>query len=131
MPPQKKLPILFHMGDKKLDYSSPCRLKRVLEDIPELRVIAAHMGGYSRWNEAFSLPASDNLYFDISSSLGIIPQNMFFSFLERFGYEHFFFGSDFPMWNPYDILSILLQYQLDEMTFRGIAYDNFVKFMKI
>lgn len=68
------------MGDKKLDYSSPCRLKRVLEDIPELRVIAAHMGGYSRWNEAFSLPASDNLYFDISSSLGIIPKKMFFDF---------------------------------------------------
>ena len=40
---KKKLPVLFHMGDKKLDYSSPCRLKRVLEDIPELRVIAAHM----------------------------------------------------------------------------------------
>lgn len=128
---KKKLPVLFHMGDKKLDYSSPCRLKRVLEDIPELRVIAAHMGGYSRWNEAFSLHASDNLYFDISSSLGIIPKKMFFDFLERFGYSHFFFGSDFPMWNPYEMLKILLKYQLDETMLCGITHDNFMKFINI
>ncbi len=126
---EKGLPILFHMGDKKLDYSAPSRLARVIEDIPGLKIIAAHMGGYSRWNEAIRLPVSENLYFDISSSLGIISYDTFAEFLERFGYEHFFFGSDFPMWEPYEILKILLGAGLEEKVLRAIVYDNFINML--
>lgn len=77
------------------------------------------------------MPASDNLYSDISSSLSIIPKKMFFDYLERFEYLRFFFDSDFSMWDPYKILKILLKYQLDEMMLCGITHDNFMKFINI
>ena len=42
-----KLPILFHMGDRRYDYSHPARLRKVLDLFPKLKVIAAHFGGYT------------------------------------------------------------------------------------
>ena len=47
-----KLPILVHMGDDRYEYSRPSRLVRVLKNFPRLEVIAAHFGGYRRWEEA-------------------------------------------------------------------------------
>lgn len=122
---KKGLPILFHMGDMKLDYSSPHRLARVVGDIPELKVIAAHMGGYSHWDEAIDLPVSENLYFDISSTLSFMPKEQFMRFIEKFGYTRFFFGSDFPMWEPYGELEKFLSLGYDENVQRAIEFDNF------
>ena len=44
-----KLPVLFHMGDDRYDYSRPEKLARVLRDFPKLKVLAAHFGGYRCW----------------------------------------------------------------------------------
>ncbi|MGN0613333.1 MAG: amidohydrolase family protein [Porcipelethomonas sp.] len=128
---ENDMPVLFHMGDKRLDYSLPERLRHVIEDIPELKVIAAHMGGYSHWDEAISLPVSENLYFDVSSALGMMPDDLFVKFIERFGYDHFFFGSDFPMWDPIDILHKLLSFDLGEKAMKAILYDNVARFFKL
>lgn len=124
------LPVLFHMGDEKLDFSNPKRLSNVLYDIPELVCIAAHTGGYCHWEEAFSLPVKSNLYFDISSSLSFLSTNQLHDFLSKYGEDKFFFGSDFPMWNPYRELEKLDGFSLDEHTQRKIEYGNFSAFIK-
>lgn len=126
---RNNLPILFHMGDKKFDYSNPFRLTEVIEKVPDLRIIAAHMGGYSQWDKAFCLPVCDNLYFDISSSLSFISEQTFMDFINKYGYKHFFFGSDFPMWDPYTELEKILNIPLDEKIRKSILYDNFVEFL--
>ena len=36
------LPVLFHMGDNRYDYSTPERLLNLLRQVPDLQVIAAH-----------------------------------------------------------------------------------------
>lgn len=51
---QGKLPLLVHCGDKRFDYSHPARLKRVIDNFPKLQVIAAHLGGWSLFEEAFN-----------------------------------------------------------------------------
>ncbi len=125
------LPVLFHTGDAKLDHSHPSRLQNVLNDIPELRVIAAHMGGYLHWNESIRLEPSDNLFFDISSSLSFLSKDGFMKFIDKFGYKKFFFGSDFPMWYPYGELEKFLSFGLGEEIERAIEYKNFAEFMNL
>ena len=44
---RRDLPVLFHMGDDRYDFSSPERLTNLLRRVPELRAVAAHFGG--RW----------------------------------------------------------------------------------
>ncbi|MFQ6829246.1 MAG: amidohydrolase family protein [Acutalibacter sp.] len=49
---RRGLPILFHTGDSRTDFSTPRRLMNVLEKIPDFTCIAAHLGGYSEWEDA-------------------------------------------------------------------------------
>lgn len=126
------LPVLFHMGDRKLDFSHPRRLQRVLTDFPHLIAIAAHTGGYSHWNEALDLlTPSDRLYFDISSTLQMMDGTLLRAFLERFGETHFFFGSDFPMWDPAGELERLLSFGYPESTVRRLLTENFLRFYAV
>ena len=123
------LPILFHMGDRKLDYSHPVRLQRVLQDIPRLTAVAAHTGGYAHWKEALELlTPSDRLYFDISSTLQFIDGSLMAAFLHKYGASHFFFGSDFPMWDPARELETLLSFDLPGAVLPGILHENFSRF---
>ncbi len=101
-----RLPILMHMGDKRFDFSSIQRLLNVLNNHQGLKVIAAHMGGYSHWDEVgvYHEAKYGNFYFDTSSSLSFISPTHAVSIIRDFGAERFFFGSDYPMWSVSDEL---------------------------
>ena len=66
---RRGLPILFHTGDSRTDFSTPRRLMNVVEKIPEFTCIAAHLGGYSEWEDARRELSGTNVYIDTSSSL--------------------------------------------------------------
>lgn len=124
------MPVLFHMGDRKYDYSHPRRLRKLLGDMPDLLAVAAHMGGYSHWAEAYDvLEPSDRLYFDISSTLQFIEGDMLRRFLDKFGAEHFFFGSDFPMWDPASELERLVSFGFDSDVLQMLLHDNYTNFL--
>jgi len=126
-----QLPVLFHMGDKKLDYSHPRRLQRLLDDMPNLTAVAAHMGGYSHWEEAYEvLEPSERLYFDISSTLQFIDGDLLLKFIRKFGESQFFFGSDFPMWNPAEELRTLIDFGYPEDLLHKLIFQNYTEFLK-
>lgn len=124
------LPILFHMGDPKSQHSLPERLYNLLKQIPDLKVTAAHMGGYMHWEEAYKLPCLPNLYFDCSSTLAFIKPDYMLRMLERFGTSQFFFGTDFPMWQPEQELERFEALGLGEQVTKAILHDNFNEFIQ-
>ena len=128
---KKGLTILFHTGDNRYDFSSPERLKNVLHKIPDLRVIAAHFGGYMKWDLALKLPNTENLYFDTSSSLSFIKKDTVLKFIERFGDNKFLFGTDFPMWNAEEELNKFLSLDLGKKINDNILHKNFENFLKV
>ena len=97
---QEKLPVLFHCGDPVSDLSHPERLKKVLKMFPRLKVIAAHLGGWSLFEEAVSVLRGENFYYDISSCLYFLSPEKLKHYINIYGAENGLFGSDFPMWNP-------------------------------
>ena len=94
------LPILFHVGDITTDFSTPCRLYNLMDKIPELTVIAAHLGGYQEWDEADRLLIGTPMYTDISDAITFLPPERLVSTIRRHGVEKVFFGSDFPLRKP-------------------------------
>lgn len=94
-----RLPILFHMGDQKSDYSSPDRLLNIIKDFPNLTIIGAHFGGYHVWDESYAKLLDKDVYFDTSSSLMFISPERALQFIRNHGVERILFGSDFPMWS--------------------------------
>ena len=97
---KRGLPILMHMGDRRYDASSPEKLASVMKKFPDLTVIAAHFGGYERWEEAHNrLFPSEQLWFDTSSSIPFTSRDYVLSMFDKFGVDRFFFGTDFPLWS--------------------------------
>lgn len=110
-----KLPLLVHAGDKRFQYSNPHRIARMMDKFPEMTVIAAHMGGYSEWDEAEEMLAGrKNLYVDTSSTLFLLDDERMMRAINAFGVEKVMFASDYPMWNPGDELKHVRKLGLSE-----------------
>ena len=111
------MPILFHVGDKRVDYSSPERLYKICKSFPKQKFIGAHFGGYSKWDIVSiyeDIMPLNNLYFDTSSSLDFLDKDTAKSLIYKFGSEKFFWGSDFPMWDHEQELKRYLSLNLSD-----------------
>ncbi len=121
---QDRLPVLFHMGDHRFDYSHPVRLRRVLELFPKLQVIAAHFGGYELYEEAYDCLHDKSCCFDVSSSLMFMKKGVAESYINRYGAERFVYGSDYPMWDPKKEMRRFLKLKLTDDQFEQIAHKT-------
>jgi predicted TIM-barrel fold metal-dependent hydrolase len=95
-----RLPIIFHTGDYRYEYSHPARLARVLEAFPRLTAVAAHFGGWSLFDLALEYLKDRFCYFDVSSSIPYLGKKRAAELIHIYGAERFLFGSDYPMWDP-------------------------------
>ena len=126
-----RLPVLLHMGDKRYDFSSPVRLKKMAEKFPEQVFIGAHFGGYSVWDKVGCLKDLPNVYFDTSSSLAFLSAGRASEMIHRFGHERYFFGTDFPMWRPDEELARFLALDLTEEEREDILFNNVAKLLEL
>lgn len=94
---QGKVPVLIHCGDYRYDFSHPKRLVNVLKLFPNLTVIAAHLGGWSIWDEALDYLLNQNCYLDTSSSFVNLGKEKSLKLVKAYGAERLVFGVDFPM----------------------------------
>ena len=127
-----RLPVLIHMGDARYDYSSASRLIPILNDYDHLQVIAAHFGGYQRWEDVglYHKAKHSNFHFDTSSSLYYLPKEKALGFIRDFGAEKFFFGTDFPMWPAKDELERMDSLGLTDTEKEMIMGKNLERFLE-
>ncbi len=126
-----RLPFLMHMGDPRYDRSSPERLKKALDDFPRLEVIAAHFGGYTRWESARSILRRDNVKVDTSSSLFALDKEYVKKLINHYGVENCFFGTDFPLWNYGGEVEAFFRLDLPYGTMEKLLGGNFREYFKI
>ena len=103
-PFEGRLPILVHCGDYRYDNSSPERIKRVLRQFPRLRLICAHLGGWTVWREAWRRLAGEDIYVDTSSALFALSPEEAVRIIRAYGVDRALYGTDYPMWLPGDEL---------------------------
>lgn len=129
---EDRLPLLIHCGDAKLNYSAPIRIAHIHRDFPKLKIIAAHLGGYQRWDEAEKcLVGLENVKVDISSSISFMSSERAIELIKKYGVENCFFGVDFPMWRHEDELERFLSFGFSEKENQMILADNFKDFFGI
>ena len=128
---KKKLPILFHTGDNRYEYSKPYRLANVAKEYKGLQFIGAHFGGYRCWDELDCYIGLDNVFFDTSSSLAFITREKAVSLIRKFGAEKFFFGDDFPMWEISEELKRFDSLLLTDKEKEQILAENIENFLKL
>ena len=126
-----RLPVLFHMGDKNSDFSSPARLLKILHDFPNLTVIGAHFGGYHVWEDSLKLLADTNIYMDTSSSLAFITPEFAREFIHAHGVDRFLFATDYPMWSFEPEMERFNRIDLTDSEREMILYQNAQKLLGI
>ncbi len=93
------LPVCIHAGDRRYDYSNPERMEKIAKAFPDLKIQAAHLGGWSVWEEAsLRLAQYPNVWVDCSSSLYWLEKGTARDIIRRYGSHRVLFGTDYPFW---------------------------------
>ena len=127
---QWHMPVLFHCGDPRYEYSRPERLKKVLRDFPKLQVIGAHLGGWSMFDKAFEYLKDANCYFDFSSCIMFMGKAETEKYIKGYGADRILFGTDFPSWDPSIEVDRFMSLNLTDEEREKIAYINAEKLLK-
>ena len=95
------LTVMFHVGGEPLpsphDRSKPDMIYNIARDFPELKIIAAHLGGLNMWQEVYELLAGmPNVYMESSLSYEFIEPALAEKIIRKHGHDKIFFGTDYP-----------------------------------
>lgn len=127
-----RLPILFHTGDTRFDYSSPKRLANALKDFPRLIAIGAHFGGWSEWSDGEKYLADNpNVYVDTSSSLYALSPAQAKEYINAFTPDRIMFGTDYPMWSAEDELKNMENLDLSDEDREKIMFKTAYSLLNI
>lgn len=94
------MPILFHAGlDRGLPpplHAPPEKLLTVHKNFPDLKIIAAHMGGEDNYEDTERYLLGTDIYLDTSFVLRKMPIDVLERFIKKHSKECILFGSDSP-----------------------------------
>lgn len=121
---QKNMMVMLHMGDVIYDYSHPRRLRRVLQEFPGLKVMAAHFGGYSMYDTARELLKDTDCFMDISSALMFMDREKAVKLIREYGPERLVYGTDYPLWDPVNEVRRFLSLGLTDGETEQIAWGT-------
>ena len=119
-----RIPVLLHMGDRRYDFSHPARLRKVLAQFPDLKVIAAHFGGYSMFETARENLEDTDCVFDISSAMMFMQPGEAEGYINRYGAERMAYGTDYPLWDPVTEVQRFHSLKLTGEQFDQISYKT-------
>lgn len=120
----RNLPVMIHCGDYRRDHSHPRRLKNVLHAFPDLRVDAAHFGGWSVYDLAVEYLEDENCFLDVSSSMTYLGTRRAKELCRIYGSDRILFGSDFPMWDPAEELEVFSSIDFTDEEFENMTWHT-------
>lgn len=119
-----RFPVLIHVGDKNVKDASPIRLANVMKELPQVTFIAAHLGGYSEWDEAKRYLIGKNVYIDTSSAIRFLPPEETTSIIREHGADKVLFGTDYPLSNHQFEFECMDKLDLTDEEYEKIYWKN-------
>lgn len=121
--------LILHAGDYRYDYSHPRRIKNICRTFPQLKVNAAHFGGWSVPDMAVEYMEDESCFMDCSSSFAFVGAQRAKELIRIYGADRILFGSDFPMWEPTSELAFLRSLDLADDEMEKILWKNAERFL--
>lgn len=118
------LPILFHIGDARTSHTNPDKLAFLRGKFPKLTLIAAHMGGYTQWEDGEKHLAGLDIYMDISSTIPFWGVEKTRNLVLKHGVDKILFASDYPAFRHKDAVAFVKQLELGEEAEEKIFHLN-------
>lgn len=123
--------VILHAG-RDIGYSPPVKttpdmLLRVIDRVPELKLVAAHLGGWKMWDEVAAKLVGTPIYFDTAFIADFIEPALARDIINAHGAEKVLFGSDAPWEDPAKTLDFLRSLDIDANEMQKICGDNAAK----
>jgi predicted TIM-barrel fold metal-dependent hydrolase len=103
---EEGMPVISHVGaggdEEASERGAPVALRRLADDLPDLKLIACHYGGYHRLDEAEEHVVGSRVTLETSwpPTLAELDKERLVAIIRRHGADRVVFGSDWPMADP-------------------------------
>lgn len=123
------LPVAIHMGydpvTPAVRHAMPQDLVRVHEKVPEVDIIAAHMGGVFAWEAAEYYVCGDrHIWLDTAFTQGFLPPEQMKRMIEKHGADRVLFASDLPWHLPDMEMKMIEELDIGEGDKEKIFWKN-------
>ena len=105
-------------------HAEPDMLLRAVDKVPDLRLVAAHLGGWMLWDEVAEKLVSTPIYFDTAFIADFIEPALARDIINAHGAEKILFGSDAPWEDPAKTLKFLSSLDIDTKNLKKICGTN-------
>jgi len=118
----------YDLAYEKDELGAPAALRRLHEAVPDLRLLACHLGGWQRWEEVLDEVAGLPIYLETSYTLGQCRPDLLEKILSRHPAEFLLFGTDAPWADPAAELAKFMALPLSDAAKRAALWDNACRF---
>lgn len=120
--------VTLHAG-RDIGYPPPVKaepdaLLRLIDRVPDLKLVAAHLGGWMMWDEVAAKLVGTPIYFDTAFIADFIDTARVRDIINAHGAEKILFGSDAPWEGPAKTLAFLSSLDIDPEDLKKICGTN-------
>lgn len=112
-------------------HSTPLDITNLHKRFPNLKIVAAHLGGFNMWDEAERTIVGTGVYLDLSHTFAWTPQEQILRMIRKHGAERTIFGSDAPWQDAGKTLEAFLDLPLTNRERKLICHDNAADLLNI
>lgn len=120
--------VIFHMGfddvSPDLIHATPKSARSIIERIPKLKLVLAHLGGNKLWDDVERYLVGTNCYLDTSFLVGLIEPSQLERIIKHHGADRILLASDCPWNKTTDVISLIESISLTEREKSLIYYEN-------
>lgn len=132
---EEGMPIISHVGsggdDEANERGNPAALRALADDLPDLKLIACHYGGYHRLDDAEEHVVGSRVTLETSwpPSLAELEKERLVAIIRRHGADRVVFGSDWPMADPGAEIAVIRDLGLTKDEEDGILGNNLARLL--
>lgn len=112
-------------------HCSPQRLSHILDEVSGRYIIAAHMGGWSMWEESQKYIIGSPFIIDTCFSLHLIPKSDVAKMIRTHGADKVILGSDWPWFSQKEAAELVRSLGLSDAEVAQICGENARKILGI
>lgn len=106
------------------DRAAPARVRRALEAVPQMKLIATHLGGYRMWDEVEAELLGADCWMETSFTTFEMPPERVARLIRAHGVERVAFGSDSPWADQSEELGRVRALPLSETELNKVLFSN-------
>ncbi|MFA6865905.1 MAG: amidohydrolase family protein [Clostridia bacterium] len=119
------------VGFPDMVHCTPKRAKAVIERVGGGKIVLAHLGGLSLWEDVEKYLIDADCYFDMGVIFGIIKKDMAREIIYNHGSDKILFGTDSPWCGQSKALEIFDTYDFSKDDKEKILYKNAKELLQI